>query len=261
MKRAISVALIITAICGLFLAMCAGMAGAALAGYSITVYGGTDSTIDGKWTTNGEWDDAATAYITQSGLFRVKYYSTYPTEVHDEFLVEFFTDNTNDPEDYIRICYDCAAGGGTAPQTDDIRIDYVGHGTVITYKGTGTGWVAATLTDITVAESLSVSKLNGTNPHWTAEFRIAKIANGPDINNAIRVAMYDASNPSAGVQSWPPANLSSQDVPNDYGSDPADTSNPIPEGIGLGVVLIASSVAVLVGFYHLRRRPKPELGA
>ncbi|MGE5638364.1 MAG: hypothetical protein ACM3WQ_06625, partial [Chloroflexota bacterium] len=104
--------------------------------YSITVYGGADATIDGKWTTDAEWDDAATAVISPNAIFRLKYYfamsgSTFL--VYDEFLVEFFADKTNDTGDYVRICYDCSANGGSAPQTDDIRIDYVGHnGTIVT---------------------------------------------------------------------------------------------------------------------------------
>jgi len=42
-------------------------------------------------------------------------------------LIEFFTDSTNSPGDYYQFCIDNNANGGAAPQTDDIRIDWVGH--------------------------------------------------------------------------------------------------------------------------------------
>jgi len=260
MKRIISVAFVIVAIGCLVLPIFAGLVGAVNANYSVTVYGGADSTIDGKWTTNPEWDDAATAQISSDAIFRIKYFFSTDAGggflVYDEFLVEFFSDKTNDTGDYIQISYDCNADGGAAPQTDDIRIDYVGHnGTIVTYKGTGSGWAPAPLVDYTAAELVSISKLNGTNPHWTLELKIEKTQNGPGINNAIRVAVYDASNPSAGVKAWPPA--SSLTVVNGYGADPADTANAIPEGIGLGTIMILSSTAVIIGAVYIGRRQKP----
>jgi len=262
LKKAGLVAFCTVLLGSLLLAIYAGTAMAAYAGYSITVYGGADSVIDGMWTTNPEWDDAATAQISANAIFRLKYYFFSDGTnffVYDEYLVEFFSDKTNDTGDYVSICYDVGANGGTAPQTDDIRVDYVGHnGTVITYKGTGSVWaVAALTTPPQVAELLSISKLNGTNPHWTAEFRIEKTTNGPGMDNAIRVAVYDASNPSTAA-SWPPTSIN---VPNDYGADPADTTNPIPEGIGLGVILVSSSAAVMVGYYCLRKRPRTALSS
>ncbi len=259
MKRVILVAFVIAAISSMVLPMFAMLVGAVNSNYSVTVYGGADSTFDGKWTTNTEWDDAATAQISSDAIFRIKYF--FGTGggggfvVYDEYLVEFFSDRTNDTGDYVSIAYDCSANGGTAPQSDDIRIDYVGHnGTIVTYKGTGSAWAPAPLVDYTAAELVSISKLNGTNPHWTLELRIEKTQNGPDINNAIRVAVYDASNPSAGVKAWPPN--SSLTVVNDYGADPADTTNAIPEGFGFGTVMILSSAAMIIGVIYLRRSKK-----
>ncbi|HLN44332.1 MAG TPA: hypothetical protein VK209_01355 [Candidatus Sulfotelmatobacter sp.] len=103
-------------------------------------------------------------------------------------------------------------------------------------------------------ELVSISKLNGTNPHYTAELRLEKTGNGPDINNAIRVAIFDASNAALGEQAWPPG--SNLNIPDGYGGDPADTTNPIPEGLSFEVMATLSFAAVLVGFYSLRKGPK-----
>ena len=256
MKRAKSVAFFVVATCSLFLAMVAGTATATYPGYSVTVYGATtDPTLDGKWTTSTEWDDGAIATPhANDSYFTIKYTFVFQDPnfyVYDCYIVEFFSDNTNNTGDYVSVCYDCTANGGTAPQTDDIRIDYVGHnGTVITYKGTGAVWAPASLIDVSVAQSLDVSKY-WSSPHWITEFRIEKTQNGPGMDNAIRVAVYDASNPSAGVKAWPPV---SENVPNDFGADPANTTEPISEGVSLGAIFTISSVAVLVGSFCFRKR-------
>jgi hypothetical protein len=55
-------------------------------------------------------------------------------------LIELYTDNTNDSGDFFQYCLDVGANGGSAPQTDDILINYTGHNQLTLYKGTGTGW-------------------------------------------------------------------------------------------------------------------------
>ena len=251
MKRARFVAFLIAGI--FFLAICAGTVSAPLAGYSITVYkASTTPTIDGKWTTETEWDDAATGIISDDAIFRIKW--NQADQVYDNFIVEFFSDNTNDAEDYVRICYDVSANGGIVVGTDDVRVDYVGHGAsaqVNTYVGGGIGWGSGLLTGITVEDSLDVSKLHG-SPHWITEFKIAKDENGIDVNNAIRVSVYDASNSSAGEIAWPPTGL---EQPVDWGDAP-QSSSEIPEGIGLFTLVIIMSVAVLVGSLCGRKRSK-----
>ena len=74
--------------------------------------------------------------------------------------------------------------------------------------------------------------------------------------NGLRIAVYDASNPEAGVQAWPPN--SDVNVPDEWGVIPTYSSEPIPESIGFGVAMLLSSVAVAVSFYFLRKRPKTE---
>jgi hypothetical protein len=208
----------------------AGMVTAVNPAYPTTIYmGKAASTIDGYWTTSTEWDDAARplAMNTASFVFRNKWsmVTTGGFKIFDQYLVEFTSDSTNDAGDYVQICYDNTAIGGAAPNASDIRIDIIGHNnaTVITYIGTGTGWaVTSIVNDTTVAQSLNVSKL-GINPHWITEFRINKMTNGLGMNNAIRVAVYDASNPSAGVIAYPPT--SQQDVPSSWALNAAGMTN------------------------------------
>ncbi|MEJ5328175.1 MAG: hypothetical protein WHU54_08025 [Candidatus Bathyarchaeia archaeon] len=52
---------------------------------------------------------------------------TYPGDILQHFIIEVLYDNTNDTADYIQICYDCNADGGTAPKSDDVKIEYTGH--------------------------------------------------------------------------------------------------------------------------------------
>jgi hypothetical protein len=118
-------------------------------------------------------------------------------------LVEIFNDDTNDTGDYWQICMDGAGNGGAAPDANDWRIEIIGHTTLTVYKGTGTGWTpVATPAGIAWANSIDISPLLGT-PHWILEFRLDKSA-GPITNqppHGLRVAVYDASNAAAGVQS------------------------------------------------------------
>ena len=227
----------------------AGMVMAVDPTYPTTIYQGKGtSTFDGYWTTSTEWDDAAKplAMDTASFVFRNKWVmvTTGGFKIFDQYLVEVFGDNTNDAGDYVQICYDSTAVGGAAPNASDIRIDIVGHNnaTVKMYIGTGTGWaLASNINDTTVAQSLNVSKL-GTNPHWITEFRINKMTNGLGMNNAIRVAVYDASNPSAGVKAYPPT--SQQDVPSSWALNAAGFTqlSPAPQARAF------SDVTVLKGW-------------
>jgi hypothetical protein len=52
---------------------------------------------------------------------------------------------------------------------------------------------------------------------------------------------------------WPPE--SSADVPNDYGYS-VISYDTIPEGLTIGVMLLLSTVAVVVGTRYFRKRPK-----
>jgi hypothetical protein len=265
MKRSVLVAFGIIFLCGLLLQ--AALVNAYQAGYEETNYLAIEAPVeDGKWTTSTEWTDAMTPpNLPTTFLFREKW--TYPSDILEHFLIEFFTDNTNDTGDYFQLCIDCLANGGSAPQTDDIRVDYVGHSLsgLKLYRGNGTGWAPFTSytygTDILIAETKTGSQLNG-SAHWIIELMMDRSKSEFDVSGAgyapwIRLAVYDASNPTAGVQAWPPT---SRDVPNDWGLETGIYGNipEFPGSLAIAPVVLLSSVAVAVGFYLLRKRPKTE---
>jgi hypothetical protein len=263
MKRVVLVVFFIVALCSLCLVINTGTVSAYKAGYSVDDYVATITpTMDGKWTTTDEWTDAQEVHLEGSlnAIFRLKYVSNYPTSVNQYYLIEFFGDNTNDAGDYLQICYASAATfggtpiGGTTPQTDCLRIDYVGHTQtgLALYKGTGTGWSPSADytwgTTIQIVDSISASPLDST-PHWIAEIMIEHIHYNIQPEFWIRVAVYDASRSAAGVQAWP---ASSVDVPNDWGLMNA-LQTVIPETFPIGVMLVLSSVAVIVGSRYFRK--------
>jgi len=253
MKRALFVAVCVLALCSSCLLIGTGIVMAAKAGYSHTVYPlQTAVTWDGNWTSTGEWTDGFPTSITANSVFRTKWeLISDPFRVNQYILVEILNDTTNDAGDYWQICMDCDMSGGTAPGSGDLRIDIVGHNNVTWYQGTGTGWTpmaTPSADQFKWSNSISASPHSST-PHWILELMIDK-ALGPGAQYWARVAAYDASNSAAGVHAWPP---SSPDVPDDYGDFPY-VSDPIPESMSLGVVVLLSSVAVLVGSFCYRKR-------
>jgi len=267
MKRTISVAFCIIVLFSMALLANTGTVKASKAGYSMEDYIATITpTMDGQWTTTDEWADTTQVSLDGSldAIARAKYVSNYPTSVDQYFLIEFFSDTTNDPGDYWQLCYAASATlfgtpiGGTTPQTDCLMINYTGHSsstTLTVFKGTGTGW--SVFTDYTVpthvqlAESISVSPLSGT-PHWIVEIKVEHIHFNIMPEFWVRLAAYDASNSAAGVQAWPEG---SADVPNDYGLL-SDMQAVIPETFPIVVVLVLSSVAVIVGSRYFRKETK-----
>jgi hypothetical protein len=228
------------ALCSLLLVMYAETVAASNPAYPTTIYSLRYTPgINGYWDNNTEWSDA----VAPSGLpanltFRNKWSVTFTggvLKVYEWYLIEFLGDNTNDTGDYVQICYDSNATSSAAPKaiqgnatTPDLRIDFVGHAgnaSIKTYVGTGTGWALGTVNDTLMAQTLNTSRLNS-NPHWITEFRIEKQANGLGMNNGIRIAVYDASKPSAGVIAYPPT--SSQDVPNSYSLNSFTSTNNFP---------------------------------
>jgi hypothetical protein len=256
MKRAVLAVFYIIALSSLGLAMKTGTARAYKDGYDVTDYvAQITPTMDGTWTTPDEWTDAAEKQLDGSlnATFRLKYDSSYPDWVNQYYLIEFFDDTTNDAGDYWQICYASAAElmgtpiGGTTPQTDCDRFDFVGHNAtgLTIYIGTGTAWVETTdyttPTDIEIVDTISASPLDS-NPHWIAEIKIEHIHFTIQPEFWIRIAAYDESSSGAGVQAWP---AGSADVPDDWGLMNA-SQDPIPEGLSIGVVVLLTSVAVLI---------------
>ncbi|MDH5770314.1 MAG: hypothetical protein OEZ25_03390 [Candidatus Bathyarchaeota archaeon] len=262
MKQYVLVAFSIIVLCGLSLPI--ALVNAVYEGYETINYQAIEAPVeDGAWTTEDEWNDAMTPpNLPTTFHWRQKW--TWPSNIIEHFLIEFFTDNTNDAGDYFQLCVDNMADGGTTPQSDDIRIDWMGHDVsgLTIYQGNGTGWEVFTdftwNVDIYITDSIGASPLES-NPHWIIELQMDRSKSEFDVSGAgyqpgIRLAVYDESNSEAGVQAWPPT---SRDVPNDWGLETGTTDN-IPEPMTIVTVVLLSSVAIVVSSHFLRRRPKTE---
>ena len=214
-------------------------------------------TIDGMWTNSTEWE--LNGEVTEIGTdvaFRSVWYmvSMDPIQVDDYFLVEFFSDNTTDAEDYWQICIDGDQSDGDAPAAEDVRLDIVGHTDLIVYVGDGSEWVEDPAFDTSVIwwnNTIDVSPLNDTS-HWILELHFVKAALGAGPTWNFRLAAYDANTTT--LAAWPPT---SQDVPNEWGVQNY-VGEVIPEGFSIIIVVLMSTVAIIVGFYFLRKRPRTE---
>jgi hypothetical protein len=176
-----------------------------------------------------------------------------PITVTSTFLVEFFSDDTDDAGDYWQMCIDGDQSGGAAPQAGDMRIDIVGNTDLIVYEGDGEGWTEVTIDPASLewASSISASPHEDT-PHWILEMKINKQSLGAGPTWNFRLAVYDESTDT--LLAWPPTD---RDVPNGYGVQNY-VSEVIPEGFGLGFVALLSSVAVVASVFLLRKRPKTQ---
>ena len=248
-------------LCGLILIVNARIVKAGNPAYAFIEYPCIDpATIDGVWTSNDEWTDGPPLKISDNANFtwNVDMTSGVTTDYAVQILIEIFNDNTNDTEDYWQVCIDADNSEGTAPQDNDYKIDIVGHTNLTCYEGNGQGWTEITPDpgEIEWADSISDSPWNST-PHWILEFSILKetgVIYFTAPPQGLRIAVYDASNPSAGVEAWAPD--SDPDVPDEWGVIPTYSQDPWPEGFSLGVVVLLSSVAVAVASTFCGSGPK-----
>ena len=255
MKKIVSVVLCTLMLSSLILV---GTALAAEAGYSITeVYGGGAVTVDGKWgsgewPTDGAWID--NRFNASNSRFAYKMDSSSGAYFMS-WLVEWH-DTTNDAGDRWIICIDGSADGGTAPQADDVKIEIVGHKDLTISAGTGTGWGpnSSTLAGaVKWKDSLATSSYDAVN-HWVLEVAADKGSLGAWGANpppeGIYEAMYDASNPNVWA-AWPAG--SPVNVPNRWGTI-ATYDTTVPESLSLGVLVLLSSAAIMLGSFFVRKR-------
>ena len=237
-----------------------GIVSAYKEGYSHLSYSEVNPvTLDGQWTNSTEWTDCLDTAISANAVFRDKW------EMAGDFsyiwvkdLIEVTTDTAADTGDYVQICIDSLADGGTAPKADDYKI-VLTPTTATWYKGTGTAWEAmATPADTSFkwATSISASPTSST-PHRIYEVQFEKFTLniGSETDTGVfceHFSVYDAGNSEAGVQAWPPT---SADVPDDYGNIPW-TQDAIPEGLSFGIVLALASIAIVAGAVLVRKRPQ-----
>ena len=245
MRKSLLATLGIIALCTLCFT---GIVSATKPGFTFTDGQGTEVTVNGI-VGSGEWEDSWKGNLFSGSTmtdntWRVKWVGVGDTW-YDQWLFEILSDNTNDTGDFIQICYDSTLDGGATPHADDYLVNYTGHSKVTVYVGTGTGWAPTSDLDVKVASTISASNSSAT-PHWITEINIQNEWE----STGDRMAAYDASNPSAGVLMWP--SNSSADVPNDYGLGEL-SYEPIPEGLSVGVTMLLSTAAVIVGARYFRK--------
>ncbi len=255
MKKILFAAFCILALCSPLLLVSVETAMAGNAAYSVLEYWAvTPATVDGNWTSANEWTDAPKINMSATAVGKYKMdYDTFSCQ----WIIEVFDDNTNDAGDIWQICLDDSNGGGTAPQAGDFKIEITGHTTLKAYQGNGAGWTEiADPSEVSWANSISASPLNST-PHWIVEISDVKTGGSITVANApptgMRLAAYDAS--KATWHAWAPG---SADVPDQWGLIPTYSQDPWPEAFNIVFVALLSTVAVAVGFYWLRKRPKTE---
>jgi hypothetical protein len=254
MRKDTSIAFCTLMLCILLLMVNIGTALASMAGYSVTeVYGGGAITLDGIWTsaewpTDGAWID--TRFNVSNA--RLGYKMDSNTGAYLMSWAVDWHDTTNDAGDVWIVCIDGSADGGAAPQTDDVKIQITGHTTLAVFAGNGTGWSPMTTSAVTWKDKLGTSPYDSST-HWTLEVQADKGALGAWGANpppeGFYVAMYDAS--TSQWASWPPAQ--SANVPNNWGLI-ATYDTTVPESLSLGVLVLLSSAAILLGSFFVRKR-------
>jgi len=258
MKKGLFAAFSLLMLCSLLLITTVGTVIGGNDAYSLIEYWTQVApTFDGEWTSPDEWTDGQHVQISDAGMFTYTADIMLTGSMNSQFLVEFFSDTTDDAEDYWKICLDPSNGGGSAPRNGYGRIDIIGHTEIKCYEGDGTSWTEIPAeSEIEWANSITDTPLNST-AHWILELQFNKESGAMTLTqppNGLRIAFYDASNPDAGELAWPPD--SDVNVPDTWGVIPTYSMDPIPESIGFGVAALLSSIAVAVSFYFLRKRPK-----
>lgn len=240
-------------LCSLILIVNVATTKASEAGYTFSEYYGDTATVDGKWTSTDEWHDVTVQKMSGVALFEYKMDITSGYGM--TWLLEF-ADKTNDAGDRWQICVDGSADGGTAPNSNDYKFEISGHTTLNVYVGTGTTW-AATTAAVTWVNTLTTTPHDSAT-HWVLELVFDKSqfswgANPPP--HGVRIAMYDASNPTQGWVAWPPEAIS-KDNPSRWGLIDTYGAAPAPEGLSILSMVLASTVVVLSASYYLRKRSK-----
>ena len=254
MKRAILMALSVMALCSIL----AGTVSAALqTGYGFDIGpGAVVPTVDGS-VAAGEYDTDTfqdflyNGWTMTTSSFRCKYF-TDPLIV-ENWVIEFIGDTTDDAGDYVKMSVNAAEGfgdpaaGGAAPTDLCVEITVMGDGTTTFQKGTGTGWTA--FTDPTSEDYTMAAAVNGHRVYELYMQKTTTLAFG--YNNNVRIEVYDES--TGTTLMWPPQ--SDADVPDTWGIG-MTVSDPVPEGLTIGIMLLLSTIAVLVGTRYFR---KPKL--
>ena len=165
-------------------------------------------TIDGEWTNVDEWatNGENTTIGTDANLKSVWFMvATSPTFIiNDTWLVEFYTDTTDDAADYFEMCFDGDQSGGSAPEETDYRILIEGYTDLTVYKGDGSGWVedpTFPVNNLNWSSQIVATPFEST-PHRVLELLFLKGDLGLGIQWNFRIAVYDADTQT--LAAWPP---------------------------------------------------------
>jgi hypothetical protein len=210
-------------------------------------------TIDGKWTSDDEWTDGDVTWIGTDVAFRSTW-EMQGSEVYTQWIVEFLSDTTDDPNDYWRFCIDGRQLGGSEPVVGVRMFKITGHTDIVWYLGGGglggEGWSEVEMdpSEMEWANSFSASPTDST-PHWILEFQIPKNSGFTleDVWNFL-LQVYDESNPT--FLAWPPTD---PDIPDEYGIENYSIE-PIPEGLTFAVMALLTTVSMLVGYKYFTKR-------
>ncbi|MEM2263055.1 MAG: hypothetical protein QXT10_00505 [Candidatus Bathyarchaeia archaeon] len=249
MRRFWILILLASMFCGISLRANLENASAGNPAYSIIEYPSINTAIvDGQWTTGDEWTDTPATPLTGNATGMFGYNIQNFTNLGLEWIIEIFTDNTNDADDYWQICLDNNNTGGTAPDTWDFKIEIIGHTTLKVYRGTGTGWTEITPLpgEITWSNKIAPSPWNST-PHWILEIvDSSKVQGNVQVPNppptGMRIAAYDAHTRT--LAAWPPD--SKADVPDEWGVIPTFSMTPISENTNLLAAILLSSITIAI---------------
>jgi hypothetical protein len=233
-------------------------------------------TIDGTYVVDDDWIASGKEEFGGGAAF------------HDQWLMSpniyccivEVTDNTTDAGDKLTICFDgteegttTPADGGATPTQYDKKLEVTGHGgaTVQWYIGNGSDWVAATASVELLDLAQSLTSTPTIEPdHYVYEM-ILNFHEDTSLGSPLVgyewgqfVSYYDED--TGETQQWPPADATpagSPDVPDSWGgihyTEEANSTVTIPQPLTIGAIVLLSSVALVISFYWLRKKPANKM--
>jgi hypothetical protein len=245
-------------LCILLLIVNIGAVLASEPGYDITeLYGLSTATVDGQWG-SGEWTPELSwidaRFNASNAIFAYKMDSTSVSGSYFMSWIIEWNDNTTDAGDMWIICIDGLNDNGTNPQANDVKIQITGHTTLDLFVGDGLGWIPMTNTTVYWANSLTTSPYNSVN-HWVLEVQADKGTFGTWGASAppqgLFIAIYDAN--TSKCAAWPPT---TPNIPDRWGRIATYTGTQLPESLTVGVLVLLSSAAIILGSFVAKKRQR-----